>query len=250
MIHRFGNGARHPLVLVASVSALVVGGFASARAQDTTASDRAYLLEGRLGGTAALGGRTRDLVGSHAAVGVTFAFQISRHSWGWVSADYMPFNWSGYERPDMPPGISMYALTTGVSRAFGSPFAWGPWKPFEVGLGVGATQMDIQLPANIGGTGASPPPDAQLDDLSSSRLLAYRQWRPAAAARLRMALPIGPLRLSATAGLLATYVGDVPLWNGGWEPTGQGSRYRPSSRVWSYGTTFTAPLTVGLGFRF
>lgn len=249
MIRSLRSGGRALAVGPTTLAVVALSGIQPARAQDTTASDRVYLLEWRLGGTAPLGGRTAHLVNTAATAGATFAFQISHRSWGWVSADYTPWQWSdAYRTPDMPPGGSMYALITGVSRTFGLPFASARWKPFEAGLGLGATQTHIEMPPNIQGAGTAPPPDAPRDDVSG--LLSYRRWRPAAAARLRVALPIGPLRLSATAGLLATYVGDVPLWDGRWEPVGDGSRYRPSSRIWSYGTTLTAPVTLGLGLRF
>lgn len=251
MTHYLGTVGRASVVRLATVAVVALSGIQTARAQDTTASDRVYLLEWRLGGTAPLGGRTAHLVSTAATAGATFAFQISRRSWGWVTADYTPWQSSdAFTTPDTPPGGSMYALVAGLSRTFGFPFTPARWKPFDAGLGLGATQTQIEMPPNIETAGAAPPPDAPHDDLSGSGLLSYRRWRPAAAARLRVALPIGPLRLSATAGLLATYVGDVPMWDGRWEPVGNPSRYRPSSRIWSYGTTFTAPVTLGLGFRF
>jgi hypothetical protein len=216
-----------------------------ARAQDTTTSERAYILEGRLGGTGAVGARTRRFLADDAGLGVTLAFEITQRWWGWASADYRPSN--GYTFEQSPPSMSMYALTAGASRRIGLPFVSGRRKPFELGLGVGATQVHMYSPTS--GSGGAPP-DAPLDDLGSSGLLESIRWRPTAAARLRLAVPIWALRVSATAALHATYIGDVPLWNGGWEPTGEGSRYRPSARIWSFGTMFTAPVTLGFGFRF
>jgi hypothetical protein len=216
-----------------------------ARAQDTTTSGRAYILEGRLGGTAAVGARTRQVLADGPAFGATLGFEISQRWWAWASADYRPTIWYGSE--PSPPPLNMYALTAGVSRRIGLPFVSGRRKPFELGLGVGATQ--VHMYSRISGSGGVPP-GAQLDDVGSSGLLESITWRPTAAARLRLAVPIWALRVSATAALHATYVGDVPLWDGGWEPTGEGSRYRRSARTWSFGTMFTAPVTLGFGFRF
>jgi hypothetical protein len=245
MIGRCWPAGRRRLRHVMTAGLVAAGAFETARAQDTTTSERAYVLEGRLGGTAAVGAKTRRYLTDDAAVGVTLAFEISERWWGWASADYKPWNWSGFG--ESPPAINMYALTAGVSRRIGLPFVSRRRKPFELGLGVGATQVQMHS-QSLGGEGA--PPGAQLDDVASSGLLGSVRWRPTAAARLRLAVPIWALRVSATAALHATYVGDVPLWDGGWEPTGEGSRYRPSARVWSFGTVLTAPVTLGLGFSF
>jgi hypothetical protein len=251
VIFRIERAARPTLVLLTSLGLLTAGGrTGAARAQDTTASGRVFLLEARVGTTEALGATSRSLVGPDAAIGVTFGFQLRGSSWGWASADYRPGNSSTlYPGPGMSPWISLYTVTVGVSRAVGLPFAGTRWRPFEVGLGVGATQVNLEATRTNEPT--TFPPDAEFEDLTSSDLLSSSRWRPAAAARLRVAIPlVRAVRLSATAGLIATHVGDVRLWNGRWEPTGEGSRYRPSTQVWSYGTILTVPLTVGVGFRF
>lgn len=247
MIFRIERAGRPTLVGLTSLGLLA--GTGAARAQDTTASGRVFLLEARAGTTEALGATSRSLVGPDDAIGVTFGFQLRGNSWGWASADYRPWNSSRlYPGPGMSPGISLYTLTAGVSRTFGLPFGGMRWRPFEVGLGVGATQVKLQATGPNEPT--SLPPDAELEGLSSE-LVSTSRWRPAAAARLRVAIPlVRAVRLSATAGLIATHVGDVRLWNGRWEPTGEGSRYRASTQVWSYGTILTVPLTVGVGFQF
>ena len=227
---------------------LTTGGLTTAAAQDTTASDRDFVLEGRIGGVKPLGGRTRSMIGPQMVGGVTLAFELSSRLWGWANIDYMPQN--EYARYDDPrigsPTFSLYALTGGLSRKFGLPFLPARLRPFELGIGAGATQT--QLSSGFGMVPTSPPPGAEVEE--GSFPIGYRRWRPAASVRFRAALPIGPLRLSGTAGVLVTYVGDVSLWNGGWEPAGDGVRYRPSRTVHPIGTLVAAPLSLGLGFRF
>jgi len=250
MTSRQPSRARPILVSLGAIGVLTAGGHGTARAQDTTRSERAFLLEGRVGVTEALGAGSRYLVGPDGAAGVTFAFQLSGYQWGWVSADYKPWNSSVlYPGSGMAPGIGLYTLTAGVSRTFGVPFARMRWRPFEIGLGLGATKVDLQSNAHSDLEGI--PADAEFESVFDSELMSTSPWRPSAAARLRIGAPLfRAVRVSATAGLIATHVGDVRLWNGRWEPTGEGSRYRPSSEVWSFGTIVTVPLTVGLGFRF
>ncbi len=230
---------------LALVAWLTSGGFVTAHAQDTAASSRDFILEGRLGVTKGLDARSRSLIGPEVAAGVTLAFQLSQRAWGWASVDYMPSILDPrYDDPRIgSPTIGFYSLTAGVSRTFGLPLLRSRWRLFEVGLGAGATQTELS-PWVVW---TSPPPGAEVENRGA---LGFRRWRPAAAARLRIAVPIGALRLSGTAGLLATYIGDVPLWNGGWEATGDGSRYRLSTTVWPMGTVISVPLTIGLGFRF
>jgi hypothetical protein len=219
-------------------------------AQDTAASDRAFFLEARLGTTEALGARSRYLVGPDAAIGVTFGFQLKGSSWGWVSGDYKPGNSSVlYPGPGMSPWVSLYSLTGGVSRTFGLPQILPRWRPFEIGVGVGATQVQAESRAQSDLT--SIPPDAQFESLDDTELLSSSRWRPAVAARFRISVPLAPfMRLSATAGLVATHVGDVRLWNGKWESTGEPGRYRPSAATWPFGTLLSVPLTLGIGFKF
>lgn len=239
--------------LCLAIVASAAGTFGTAAAQDSTGADRAFVLEGRAGVMQAIGGTGRMLIDPRspdAAMGVTLGFQLSSRTWGWVSVDYKPDNQSaryGSSASDVPP-IGLYALTAGVSRSFGLPGMPARWTPFELGLGAGATQTEIWPAGPL--SGAAAPPEAELESVAESGLLGYRRWRPAAAGRLRIAVPIGPLRLSGTAGLLATYVGNVRLWDGGWEPTGEGNRYRPTAKVWRFGTVVTVPLTVGFGFTF
>jgi hypothetical protein len=250
VIGRLEGVAHRTLSVLAAAGALAAGGPASAPAQDTTAFDRGFLLEVRAGTTEALGATTKYLVGPDAAIGVTFAFQLERRWWGWVSGDYKPENSSvAYLGPGMSPRVGLYTLTAGVSRTFGLPFGLVRWRPFELGLGVGATQAQFQSTAQS--QAGQFPPDAQFEDVFSSDLMESSRWRPSAAARLRIAVPVlRAVRLSVTAAVVATRVGDVRLWDGGWEATGEGSRYRPTSETWSYGTIFTVPLTVGVGLRF
>jgi len=121
---------------------------------------------------------------------MTFAFQLSHRSWGWVSADYRPSNSSVmYPGPGMSPAVSLYALTAGLSRTFGLPFAPARWRPFELGLGAGATQAQFETRAYQGTGGTGLPPDAQFEDVASSGLLSSSRWRPTATARLRVACP-------------------------------------------------------------
>jgi hypothetical protein len=151
----------------------------SAIAQDTTASGRAFLLEGRVGTTEALGGRSRSLVGPDAAIGVTFGFQIKGSSWGWVSGDYKPGNSSVmYPGPGMSPWVSFYSLTGGISRTFGLPYVLPRWRPFEIGLGVGATQVEFQSVRQSDLTGI--PPDAEFENVVDSELWSSSRWRPMA----------------------------------------------------------------------
>lgn len=233
------------------------GGLETARAQDTTAREPDFILEARVGQTEALGGTSRTLVGPDAAVGVTFAFQLSQRVSGWLSADFRPSNVSTMYRDGTSPAVEFYALTGGLSRTFGLPFLPSRWRPFELGFGIGATQTAIETRANsysgvplLTPEGTTFPPDAEFERVFDTALWSSTRWRPTAAVRLRMALPLGPLRLSATAGVLATPVGDVRLWDGRWESAEDGTSYRPTSKVWSFGTVYTAPLTIGLGVRF
>lgn len=228
-----------------------------ARAQDTTASERSFILEGRLGVSDGLGGKSGSLVRANAVTGVTLSFHLSRHWWGWASADYRSDLGSGRWSGDSSPALELYTIAAGVSRTLGLPILPARWRPFELGFGIGATQSLIQTTANqFGNTisanpeGSTFPPDAVFERVLGTRLWSSSRWLPTMAGRLRMAAPLGPIRLSVTAGVVATYVGDVQLWDGGWEPTGEGAHYRPTSKVWSYGTLLTVPVTVGLGFRF
>ncbi len=242
-------------------SLLVAGIFAgvaleAAPAQDTTAIERTFILEGRLGASGGIGGN-RALLKLDASTGVTFAFQLSRHWWGWTSADYRSDVGSSRLGGDGSPAVELYTLTGGVSRTFGLPFLPSRWRPFEIGVGIGSTQSEIVTTAHWSAARLSAmseepsiPADAVLGPVFGTRLWSSTRWLPTMAGRLRMAAPLGPLRLSVTAGLQATYVGDVQLWDGGWEPTGDGAVYRPTSKVWSFGTLLTIPVTVGLGFRF
>jgi hypothetical protein len=238
--------------------ALAVVALDVAAAQDTTAIERTFVLEGRLGVSDGLGGKSGALVKADAATGVTLAFHLSRQWWGWASADYRSdFGAGTWYTSDRPPALELYTLAAGVSRTFGLPFLPSRWRPLEIGFGIGATQSEIQTTANqFGNTvttlpdGSPYPPDAVFERVVGTRLWSSARWLPTMAGRVRMAAPLGPLRLSVTAGILATYVGDVQLWDGGWAPTGEGMVYRPTSRVWSYGTLLTVPVTAGLGFRF
>jgi hypothetical protein len=230
-------------------------------AQEPTAAERSFILEGRLGVSDGLGGRSGSLVKPNAITGVSLSFHLSRHWWGWASADYRSDlgaypDWYSDNRV-RAPALELYTLTAGIARTFGLPFLPSRWRPLEIGVGIGATQSEIQTTANRSGNtvsrtsgGSNVPSNAEFEPLFNTSLWASTRWLPTMAARLRMAAPLGPLRLSLTTGITATYVGDVQLWDGGWEPTGEGTRYRPTSTVWSYGTLLTVPLTVGLGFRF
>ena len=245
---------RRNSLLVASILAAVA--LDAALAQDTSTVEPTFILEGRIGANGGIG-RSRSLLKLDAATGVTFAFQLSRHWWGWTSADYRSdagqITWGG----DGLPAVELYTLTAGVSRTFGLPFLPSRWRPFEIGVGIGSTQSEILTTADLAAAripatpeGPRFPPDAVFEPVYGTRLWSSSRWLPTMAGRLRMAAPLGALRLSVTAGLHATYVGDVQLWDGGWESTGDGTPYRPTSKVWSFGTLLTAPVTVGLGFRF
>ena len=229
---------------IALVGMTAASGVARADAQDTGSTSRAFVFEGRLGVTDALGA-SRMVVGQSAAAGATLAFQLSRRIWGWASVDYKPTDTYRYYLGQ--PAIGLYTLSAGLSRTFGMPFLPDRWRPIEFGLGLGATQTEI-WPEPV--WREDPPPSDMLPDGAGFRATSFQGWRPTAAMRLRLALPIGPLRLSATAGILATHVGGVQLWDGGWEPTGDGTRYRLTSAPWSPRTIYSVPLTAGLGFRF
>jgi hypothetical protein len=246
---------RRPLVFAGILAAAAPQ---AGPAQDTTVAERTFILEGRLGVSDGLGGRSGALLNPTAMTGVSLAFHLSRHWWGWASADYQS-DLGSTSRLYMdsrvrPPALELYTLTAGVARRVGLPFLPSHWRPFEIGVGIGATQSEIQTMANTSGntvfTRDRFPPDAEFESVFGTGLWSSTRWLPTTAARLRMAAPLGPLRLSLTTGITATYVGDVQLWDGGWEPTGEGTRYRPTSTVWSYGTLLTVPLSVGLGFRF
>jgi hypothetical protein len=231
-------------------AALVAAAAGTARAQDSTAVRRLILLELRLGTTEILGDPGRTLIGPDGAIGLTGAVRVSARLGAWFSADFRPSNSSVlYNGPDLSPAVSMYALTAGVSRPLGPSLGRARQRPIEVGVGVGATQMEVQWRGYNNVT--QPPPDAQLEDPQSAGLLESRRWRPTATARLRLVLPLGRVaRLSATGALAATHVGDVRLFNGRWEPTGDGTRYRASSEAWRYGTIVAVPITFGLGAEF
>lgn len=241
------------LARLLGIAALLIGGWPrAARPQETTASNRTYLLDFHVGHTATVGGRSRGLVAENGAASLAFAFEATRRSWGWVSFDFRPMTslW-GYRTDVVPPRVGMYAITAGVSRKLGPAIGRTRWLPIEVGLGAGATRVEIMSNGYIGAnTPASElPPDAELERVPFELMRSLR-WRPAAAARARLSVPIGSaFRLGVGASLLATRVGDVRLWDGGWEPTGTESRYRPTPRVWSFGTVVTAPVTIGLSLK-
>jgi hypothetical protein len=221
----------------------------AAQGQDSTAFRRRILLEARVGTTEMLGDPGRTLIGPDDAIGVAAAVQLSPKFAAWLNTDFRPSNSSKlYPGPGLSPAVSMLALTAGVSRAFGPPLGRLQWRPIEVGLGAGATRTTVEWRGYNDVT--EPPPGAQVEDPRAAGLLSSARWRPTAAARLRFAVPLGSVVLSATAALLATRVGDVPLWNGQWEPTDDPSRYRAGRQTWRYGTTIMTPLTVGLGLAF
>lgn len=154
-----------------------------------------------------------------------------------------------YGGPGLSPAVSIYALTVGVSRALGPAVGRSGVRPIEVGLGVGATQVGVEWRSYD--AVSEPPPGAQVEDPRAAGLLTSRRWHPSATARLRLVVPLARLiRLSATGALAVTPVGDVRLWNGQWEPVGDGTRYRASSQAWRYGTVVSVPLTLGLGAEF
>jgi hypothetical protein len=229
--------------------ALVVALAQTTRAQDSTASRRPILIEARVGTTEMLGDPGRTLIGPDAAIGVTVAVEGSRRVGAWFSTDYRPSNSSVlYNGPTLSPAVSIHALTAGVYRALGLSIGRARMRPIELGLGVGATRMTAEWRGN---TVTEPPAGAQVDNPWSAGLLSSRRWGPTATARLRIALPLGRIaRLSATGALAATRVGDVRLWNGQWEPSGDGTRYRASSETWRYGTIVAVPLTLGVGAAF
>jgi hypothetical protein len=235
-------------VLVALVLFAAAAGVG--RAQESPAFRRLILVEARVGTTEMLGNPGRTLIGADDAIGVGGAVQLSPKLAAWLNADFRPSNSSRlYPGPGLSPAVSMLALTVGVSRAFGPPIGRAQWRPIDVGLGAGATRTMVEWRGYNDVT--EPPPGAQLEDPRAAGLLSSARWRPTAAARLRLAVPVGRVaRLSATAALLATHVGDVRLWNGQWEPTGDGSRYRASSQTWRYGTAVSVPFTLGLGVAF
>jgi hypothetical protein len=237
-------------VLVLGVFAVLSGGApVIARAQDSTGSGRSFLLEARLGTMESVGATSRYLASFEPAFGATLAFQLKGTWWGWLSGDYMPTNWSTMYAARRSPAVGLYTLAGGVSRRVGFPLGLAGWQPFEFGLGVGATQVQVQSTAQSQTAGL--PPDAEFDRVSDSGLFSSSRWRPAAAARFRVAVRVvRAVHLTGTAGLIATHVGTVPVWNGGWEPTGDGARYRPSSEPSAFGTILTMPLTLGIGVRF
>jgi hypothetical protein len=232
-------------VHLALACVLGVVGSATASAQDTAATDRAFIFEGRLGAVIVAGGSSRRLFRPGPATGATLAFHVARHTWGWASVDYKP---TESDQASLGrPTVGLYTLSAGMARTFGMPFLPSRWRPIELGLGLGATQTEIWPDRRP--TDDPPPPDMQLEAGHLS-LLYFREWRPAIATRLRLALPLGPLRLSATAGVVATYVGGPQLWDGGWEPTGDGLHYRLTSAPWSPRILYAVPLTAGFGFKF
>ena len=217
--------------------------------QDSTASRWPVLIEARVGTTEMLGDPGRTLIGPDAAIGVTVAVEVSRRLGTWFSMDYRPTNSSVlYNGPTLSPAVTIHALTAGVYRALGPTIGRARMRPIELGLGVGMTRVRAEWRGN---TVTEPPAGAPFEDPWSAGLLSSRRWGGTATARLRIALPLGRVaRLSATGALAATRVGDVRLWNGQWEPTGDGNSYRPSSDTWRYGTVVTVPLTLGLGVHF
>jgi hypothetical protein len=232
---------------------VVVALFAAAgvaQGQDSAAFRRRILLEARAGMTEMLGDPGRTLIGPDDAIAVAGAAQLSPKFAAWLNADFRPSNSSRlYPGPGASPAVSMLALTVGVSRTFGPPLGRVRLRPIDMGLAAGATRILVEWRGYNDVT--EPPPGAQAEDPQAAGLLSSARWRPTAAARLRLAAPIGRVvRLSAAAALLATHVGDVRLWNGQWEPTGDGSRYRASSQTWRYGTAVSVPFTLGLGVAF
>jgi hypothetical protein len=236
---------------LATAMLLATAGPPVAGAQDTTASTRTYLLEVRIGEASGVGAHSTTLVGKDAgAVGLTFAFEASRRSWGWVSFDFRPMTapYDYFSSPSpVPPSIGMYSIMAGVSRKFGRPIGRSRWQPLELGVGAGASRVEMIAYGPVGPQDY--PADAQLERLAVGLVSAVR-WQPAAAARLHLTLPLGSaFRIGGGVSLVATHVGDVRLWDGLWEPTGVGSRYRPTTRVWAFGTTVTAPVTVSLALK-
>lgn len=235
----------------AVIVALLLAAAADAAAQDSAAQRRPIIIEVRAGRTEMLGYTARVLIGPGDAVGLTGATRLSAGVDGWFSADYRPLNSSAlYRGRDLSPAVSLYALTVGVSRLLGPAQGRARVRPVEVGLGAGATQTGVEWRGYNSVTG--PPPAAEVEqDPRSAGLLSSHRWHATAAARLRLVVPVGRVaRLSATGALAATPVGDVRLWSGGWEPTGEGGRYRPSVQTWRYGTIVSMPLTLGLGAEF
>lgn len=247
-------GATGVQLVAMCVAAAIVTSWPQPAAAQGHASDRIYLLDFHIGQTVSVGGRGRRLVADNGAAGVAFAFQATRRSWGWVSFDFRPTaaaweEWY-YTQPqsDLPPSVGMYAITGGGSWRFGPAIGRSRWLPLEVGLGAGATRVEIVS----NGSRMTPefPAESQFEDVFAAGLLSSLRWRPTAVARLRLSLPVGSaFRLGAGASLLATHLGDVRLWDGGWEQTGTDSRYRPTSRIWSFGTVVTAPITVTLSLK-
>jgi hypothetical protein len=231
---------------------VVVALFAAAgvaQGQDSAAFRRRILLEARAGMTEMLGDPGRTLIGPDDAIAVAGAAQLSPKFAAWLNADFRPSNSSRlYPGPGASPAVSMLALTVGVSRTFGPPLGRVRLRPIDMGLAAGATRILVEWRGYNDVT--EPPPGAQAEDPQAAGLLSSARWRPTAAARLRLAVPLGSVVLSGTAALLATRVGDVPLWDGQWEPTENPSRYRAGRQTWRYGTTTTVPLTIGLGVAF
>jgi hypothetical protein len=234
---------------VVVAAALVAVASAAARTQESTAPRRPILIELRVGKTEMLGDPGRTLVGPDDAIGLTGAVQLSSTVGAWVSADYRPSNSSVlYPGPGLSPAVSLYALTVGVSRRVGPALGRVRLRPIEIGLGAGATQMVAETRIN---QVTEPPPNAQPEAPYAAELLESRRWRPTGCVRLRLAVPLGRVaRLSAAGALAASHAGDVRLWNGRWESTGGGTRYRASTQVWRYGTIVAVPLTLGLGAEF
>jgi hypothetical protein len=222
---------------------------AGAAAQESTAPRRPILIELRVGKTEMLGEPARTLIGPDDAIGLTGAVQLSPTLGAWVSADYRPLNSSVlYPGPGLSPAVSLYGLTVGVSRRLGPALGRVRLRPIEIGLGAGATQMVAETRIS---QFTEPPPNAQPEAPYAAELLESRRWRPTGCVRLRLAVPLGRVaRLSAAGALAATHAGDVRLWNGQWESSAGGTRYRASAQVWRYGTIVAVPLTLGLGAEF
>jgi hypothetical protein len=239
--------AKRFVTRLAEASLVTAGWAGSAAAQDSSSAGPVFTLEARGGTIATLGATRQRLQAPLVVAGVTFSFKVTDRLWGWTSIEYQPSaeSTSWYEPSELPV-VGLYSLTAGVSRRFGVPLTKIRWRPFELGLGLGASQTDIY---GLNRYWTSPPSGADTERLDPALLSSIR-WRPTVAARARFEIPVWALRLSASAGLLATHVGDVRLWDGGWEATEDGSRYRPSSKVWRLGTVVTVPLSVGLGFTF
>ncbi len=148
----------------------------AAPAQDTTAAERTFILEGRVGASGGIGG-SRSLLKLDASTGVTFAFQLSRHWWGWTSADYRSDVGSIRFGGDGSPAVELYTLIGGVSRTFGLAFLPSRWRPFEIGVGIGSTQSEIVATANLSAARLSAmsgepsiPADAALEPVYGTQL--------------------------------------------------------------------------------